>query len=200
MKGYYKRLPLRQKEPRPLGWYATRDGEVITQSNYDTPKEAQIHAGKVAGCQLAWQRSEDPNQMGSYWYNATASDGRSYSVAMDYARDKEAIPNAMYVTDDDECDFYIVPDGDGWSVKRLQDWTGSSMSSSELALRTGMDIMDAHIARHLIQHHQIVSAETRELALQYGRYIWGAFLAMRSTPPPSGKWRSKVRKIALGLL
>lgn len=191
-----ERYPVRQREPRGIGWQVTKDGEKQNcNGNFETVHEAKVFANKVANCVMAWTQSERTNKFGEYWYNAQ-NGYESWGISVEYIRDREPIPGAMFISQDPACNIYIEPVGNEWHVKLLKDFT--DMSLMDVIARTNLAPIDAHVARHVLQHILFFKAQSKELAMHYGLYVWGKYLVSSCTRPDTGsKWRNKLRDIAI---
>ena len=194
-----ERYPIRQLEPRGAGWQITRDGEKInTDGNFDTSDQAIVFANSAARRIMQWSRSEGKDVLGEYWYSSRIGSA-SWIVSVECARDKERIPGAFFVSQDPGCNIYIEPVGEDWHVKGQQDLTG--MSWMEVATLTGMSPTEAINSASLLRIFTFFRVPTKELALNYGLYLWGRMILRSCIPPETGSMlKNRIRHIAIKLL
>lgn len=175
----------------------------VAESALESPEPAKRACEAHAGCALNWNESDSHTPEGHTWLtgNASTIGVAKYKVIPEYApRTREPIPGAEFVSQDPSCWIYVVQESGFWCTRLQLDYeTGDPEYMAFLGTR--LDSLFLITTRHPLHHVLLKVTDTREAAVDVGRYLWAREM-LRSLVSHQGlsPLQTTVRRIALSFL
>ena len=191
-----ERRPVRYAPRQLVGWEARRRWEPIRAEPFASLEEAQTACSLAASESLEWNEGVCSPE-GHRYFDATSKSEPpcSWQSGPAYLTVREDIPGAEFVSADPWCAIYIEPKGEGWQVMSQYDFEGHDTWDLVLAGIAENPIAGNNMAR--LWHWHQADAENKELAMRYGRYLFGRSLVKHGRAPPMSSWlKSKLRTLA----
>jgi hypothetical protein len=197
------RIPERYQPRILIGWLPYRVWEPIAGNACESPDVAKRACENFLGFDLTWAESKSHTPEGHAWHEGSApnANGITYRVIPQYApRSREPIPGAEFISQDASCWIYVVQEQGIWCTRLQLDYEAGDPEYMTF-LGKSLDSMFLITSRHPLHHVLLKVAESREAAVEVGRYIWAReILRAVVNSQESLPVQKAVRRIALAFL
>jgi len=196
-----ERRPQRYGKRQLLGWKAYKAWRPIGAPIYRDVDAAKRACSEHCCHPLEWEISVHTPEGHASWKGFRTIEDRSASETYQASPHSEAyredIPGAEFVSPDPECNVYIAPEGERWSVHTVVDLEGED-PFWVMQMTGGSTEQEGRDAAKLWNFFEF-ETDDRKTAAAYGRFLWGRAMVRANSPPPAtaGKFRERLRQWAV---